>query len=77
MKNSDMMEIWCLGAVSVRGGRDGRRVAQLAQAVPEPDAHLKEKPGLLQEQGLTAIFSVAIGLQIVHDLTDQEVFWLQ
>lgn len=42
-----------------------------------PSAHLEGKSGLLQEQGLTAIFSVAIGLKIVHDFTDQEVFWLQ
>lgn len=42
-----------------------------------PSADLEGKPGLLQEQGLTAIFSVAIGLQTVHDLTDREVFWLQ
>ena len=53
-------------------------LAQLGRAVPEPERSpastasraFEGEPGPLQAQGLTATFSVSIGLQIVHDLTD-------
>lgn len=76
MENSDRMEIYCLGCECPK-----ETAGELAQPGHSPASTgswaCTGKPDPLQEQGLTAAFSVSIGLQIVPDLTDWEVFWFQ